>query len=838
MAQQQILNGETGLAVRNKINENFTELFASIAPTYYVTSQLGITSDAVITAGSQTFGTDKRVALQAILDLATEDEPIVIIWDGKYSVGGTLRIKSNTTIWFMPGCGVILRNNCNCDLFKNYNPTGSTPIDHDIYLIGEDWIINHNGGHQPSHDTTTDGWLTPIRFSGVNNLKITGGNVINGRTFQVWLMNCHYWEVGRIRLDYEPSYAFTAVQTDGLHVNGPSRFGHYHDWRSRTGDDCFALNANDVFQNTVPGQIDPCGRFTWDPIASHGEISDITCENGVMMELTTSGIRLLSAEDAVRRITIKNIKCYSNNTRVLVADNFPSAGCIPYGTGDIADVLLDNIQIRSLPIFGTVGYFQIGAKITNMIFRNITCPDFQGLLPVFFCKQNLYAQNILIDGLQLNNSHTSANSIFLASGYIKNLTMNNVQFTGNSTIFAASTPLIKFNSPASGRIDWLTMNNIHCENITTFVDVGNGIVDYIVGNNWIHNNSNPSILIPSGRSIKDINLNGYSGRFPVGGTGGVAAVTSLRGNAFSNYVTGFNAYSSDFLFTAANGTLITDNFQHSSQPWLVENGSMFEIQNNILIPKAPTPAGNLWWARTNTTVLPDIDWACRIRVTDSTVIAQAYIKFTNTDNYVRINLSSTLGSCSLTNVVNGTPTTFGSFSESAGFLDRSFHTIRITVRSNTSFVVYFDEKPIASGTCPTTQTGTYQGIGALGANAVTGISYDNYTVQNGAYGASPTGGLAKMAVPGSIALPYVAKTGTYPLTIDDFYVNCTSNSFTVTLPSAVTANMRMYIIRNSGAGTITIATTSSQTIDGSAPGTLTQGQMIRVISNGANWNTW
>jgi hypothetical protein len=88
---------------------------------------------------------------------------------------------------------------------------------------------------------------------------------------------------------------------------------------------------------------------------------------------------------------------------------------------------------------------------------------------------------------------------------------------------------------------------------------------------------------------------------------------------------------------------------------------------------------------------------------------------------------------------------------------------------------------------------------------------------------------------------YVAKTTTYGIGQFDYYIDCTSGSFTVTLPSAVTVGAgKNYIIKNSGtATTITIATTSSQTIDGSAPGVLT-GTLIplRVISDGANWKSW
>jgi hypothetical protein len=85
---------------------------------------------------------------------------------------------------------------------------------------------------------------------------------------------------------------------------------------------------------------------------------------------------------------------------------------------------------------------------------------------------------------------------------------------------------------------------------------------------------------------------------------------------------------------------------------------------------------------------------------------------------------------------------------------------------------------------------------------------------------------------------YVGKTANYTLTGADRTVNVTANSPTITLPTAVACAGRQYIIANTGAGSVTMATTSSQTIDGSGPGSVSTGTRLRVESNGANWITW
>lgn len=90
---------------------------------------------------------------------------------------------------------------------------------------------------------------------------------------------------------------------------------------------------------------------------------------------------------------------------------------------------------------------------------------------------------------------------------------------------------------------------------------------------------------------------------------------------------------------------------------------------------------------------------------------------------------------------------------------------------------------------------------------------------------------------GGLMLGYTEKTANYTLTATDYLVNCTANTFTITLPTALAITGQNFIIKNSGTGIITLATTSSQTIDGVASGifTLVQWDSITVTSNGANW---
>lgn len=87
-----------------------------------------------------------------------------------------------------------------------------------------------------------------------------------------------------------------------------------------------------------------------------------------------------------------------------------------------------------------------------------------------------------------------------------------------------------------------------------------------------------------------------------------------------------------------------------------------------------------------------------------------------------------------------------------------------------------------------------------------------------------------------LSMGYAAKTATYTATESDHTIDCTANTFTVTLPTAVGITGREYVVKNSGAGNITVGTTSSQTIDGATSYSLaTQYKYVTVQSTGSNW---
>jgi len=83
---------------------------------------------------------------------------------------------------------------------------------------------------------------------------------------------------------------------------------------------------------------------------------------------------------------------------------------------------------------------------------------------------------------------------------------------------------------------------------------------------------------------------------------------------------------------------------------------------------------------------------------------------------------------------------------------------------------------------------------------------------------------------------YVATAVNLTANVNQSIINVTATGRTITLPTAVGNTGKTYTIKLAVAGTVTVATTASQTIDGATTQVLsTQYEKLTVVSTGTNW---
>ena len=110
-------------------------------------------------------------------------------------------------------------------------------------------------------------------------------------------------------------------------------------------------------------------------------------------------------------------------------------------------------------------------------------------------------------------------------------------------------------------------------------------------------------------------------------------------------------------------------------------------------------------------------------------------------------------------------------------------------------------------------------------------------IQNGYLAIGTATASTLLTVAGPIATAEVAKASSYTLTATDSTVIASGSGTVITLPTAASITGRQYTIKRSDASnTITVGTTSSQTIDGSTTLSLSSNYMaVTVQSDGSNW---
>ncbi len=226
---------------------------------------------------------DDTRGIQALLDRGGE----VFLPGGRYLISDTLKIRSGTALRLAADAVIRLADGAHCVMLENEG-LHERRRNGSIRVSGGIW--DGNNAHQtrdefPAFDDRLY-WGIALRFVGVDDLTISDCTVKDPESFSMQLADVCRFTVEHITFDHN----LLKPNMDGVHVQGPARFGLIRDIKGVTNDDMVALNCND-------GRVVEITR---------GDIEDVTVD-GVYADCGYTGIRLLSCGDVLRNVHIANV---------------------------------------------------------------------------------------------------------------------------------------------------------------------------------------------------------------------------------------------------------------------------------------------------------------------------------------------------------------------------------------------------------------------------------------------------------------------------------------------------------------------------------------------------
>ncbi len=348
---------------------------------------------------------DDTAAIQAMLDRCGSVE----IPDGRYLIGKPLIIHSNTHLKLSAQATLRLADGANCSLLDNDGLYSDIPNEN-IIIEGGIWDGNHlTQERQKIPNETRPGdenedkicdkqtyisniyTIFMVRLIHTRHLQVKNLTFKDPTSYAIHIADCRYFNVENITLDYD----LLKPNMDGVHIQGPARFGKICNVFGNANDDHVALCANGTIRSEITrGDIEDV------------DIDGIYCDNGY------TGVRLLSRGDAIRNIHISNIHGEFRFYAVSLTHHYPIREDKP--------ILLENIHISDLYVSksraecaenhkkavedGALIWLESGIVCRNVTVENV-CRNERNIhtkAPTVRISENVTAEN-----LQIGNIHNT-----------------------------------------------------------------------------------------------------------------------------------------------------------------------------------------------------------------------------------------------------------------------------------------------------------------------------------------------------------------------------------------------------------------------------------------------
>lgn len=567
---------------------------------------------------------------------------------------------------------------------------------------------------------------------------------------------------------------------DGVHTVGPATFGRIENIHGTTGDDFVALIPTDYSQ--------------FDDTA--GSISDIDI-SGVFPDNAMAAIKIIGGTGKkVRDVRISGVHGNCYRSAVAIWDDTT-------GPCDIDGVVIEDVNVVNGNGFPLVEIkCSAGKNITFRDFSYRTALDSQD---IFLLDGSYNLNSIVIDGLVIE-AGTNLNIVNASTaGTVNSLSISHLRILNSSVttkgVLVPSTATINRvtfdkvdgimanNSNAllddSGHVTFASFNNINLKSGGQLINLqSTADALAVVANNIILDSAYQIANVSAALTMSLTNAYVNPTQSQLFNLVGAGASLEVRGRGLIN-PNNITAFTRDGSQTVR---LVHAEMQADSATVAHNNGDTFQNTN----ASAATGVGVVQL----TTGLTDNNGNAALKLTATgSAVNQVTLANAATGNNPQFSATGTDSNVGILYVTKGT----GRHLFQPG--SDAVNAFSVRTAAGTTSVVNVDT------------VSNRVGIGAnIGPNSI-------------------------LQVGGPIATAYVTKSGNYTLTGTDSTVVASGSGTTITLPTAVGITGRRYIVKRvDTTNTITVNTTSAQTIDGASSVSLSSNFMaVEVQSDGANW---
>lgn len=329
---------------------------------------------------------DDTNVIQNLLDECGE----IYIPDGKYLITRPLIIHDNTCLRASECAHFRLADHAQCSLMDN-DGLYKKCTNFNITVEGGIWDGNNSMQQRKmipdenvpcNYDEYIENQLAifMIRFVHTRNLTVKNITFKDPSSYAIHIADAQYFQVENVTLDYN----IEKLNMDGVHIQGPARFGKISGVYGDANDDHVALCANGTARSEV----------------TRGAIEDITID-GVYCNNGYTGVRLLSSGDPVRNISISNIHGQFRFYGVSFTHHYPLREDRP--------ILIENVHITNV----------YASKSDDTTIINNT----DG--PIIWVEGNVNCKNVLIEKIYRNecNAETKAPTLKVSrDAHLENFT--------------------------------------------------------------------------------------------------------------------------------------------------------------------------------------------------------------------------------------------------------------------------------------------------------------------------------------------------------------------------------------------------------------------------------